>query len=132
MHLYPLWTKVFTDQDRVKYELKDYAVVCVDVYSRYVKARSLPTRGRKIIAKYLYKLISIMGNPNIISTDNEIIDALFENGIIYLEFIAIELYRTSPEEINKNSIVERMIKTLKQYLMNIFMTSKVVDLYNSI
>jgi hypothetical protein len=41
MAVYPLWTKIFSDQERVKYEVNDYAVVCVDVYSRYVKARSI-------------------------------------------------------------------------------------------
>jgi hypothetical protein len=51
-------------------------------------------------------LISIIGKPNIISADNEIIDALFENGILYVEFAEVELYRTSPDEINKDAIVE--------------------------
>jgi hypothetical protein len=41
MHLYPLWDKIFTNQDKINYRIKDYALVCVDVYSRYVKARSM-------------------------------------------------------------------------------------------
>jgi hypothetical protein len=64
MHLYPLWTKVFSDQDKTKYELNNYPLVCVDVYSRYVKSRAIPSTERKNIAKALFELISIMGKPN--------------------------------------------------------------------
>jgi hypothetical protein len=55
---------------------------------------------------------------------------MYEKGIIYIEFADIEPYRTNPDEINKNAIVERMIKTLKQYVLNIFMSYKVVQLNN--
>jgi hypothetical protein len=111
--------------------LNDYATVCVDVYSRYVKARSIPNREKEEIAKSIYYLITIMGKPNIISADNEIIDALYKDGILYIEIDGIKLYRTSPHELNKNAIVESMIKTLKQYLINIFMTYKTQDLINN-
>jgi hypothetical protein len=63
-----------------------------------------------------------MGRSNIISADNEIINSLFQDGVLYVEFNGIQLYRTSPHELNKNAIVERMIKTLKQYLINVLMT----------
>jgi hypothetical protein len=105
MHLYPLWTKLFNIQRKQQYRLNDYAVVCVDVYSRYVKARSIPNRARESIAISLYHLITIMGRPNIISAANEIIDALYKDGMLYIEFDGIQLYRTSPHEINKNAIV---------------------------
>jgi hypothetical protein len=36
-------------------------------------------------------------------------------------FIGIKIYRTSPDEINKNAIVERMIRTLKWTMMKILM-----------
>jgi hypothetical protein len=44
MHLYPLWNKIFNIIRKCEYGLYDYAVVCVDVYSRYVKAGSVPNR----------------------------------------------------------------------------------------
>jgi hypothetical protein len=100
----------------------------VDVYSRYVKARSIPNRARESIAIAIFHLITIMGKPNIISADNEIIDALYKDGKLYIEFDGIQLYRTSPHELKKNAIVERMIKTLKQYQINKFMTYKTQDL----
>jgi predicted DNA-binding antitoxin AbrB/MazE fold protein len=54
-----------------------------------------------------------MGKPKIISADNEIINALYENGVFYKEFEGITLFRTSAHEFNKNAVVERMIRTLK-------------------
>jgi hypothetical protein len=72
-----------------------------------------------------------MGKPQIISADNEIINALYENGVLYQEFEGITLFRTSAHELNKNAIVERMIKTLKQYLINIFMTYNVEQLHSA-
>jgi hypothetical protein len=49
---------------------------------------------------------------------------------MYREFTDIQPYRTSPNEINKNAIVERMIETLKQYLLDLLMTYKIRDLYD--
>jgi hypothetical protein len=72
-----------------------------------------------------------MGKPKIISADNEIINALYENGVLYQEFEGITLFRTSTHELNKNAIVERMIRTLKQYLINILMTYSVEQLHSA-
>jgi precorrin-4 methylase len=72
-----------------------------------------------------------MGKPKIISADNEIINALYENGVLYQEFEGITLFRTSAHELNKNAIVERMIRTLKQYLVDILMTYIVEQLHSA-
>jgi hypothetical protein len=128
MHLYLLWSKMFNYVSRQEYGLNEYAIVCVDVYSRYVKCRSIPNKQRPIIAGAIYELIIIMGKPNIISADNEITDSLYLNGQLYVEFDGITIYPTSPHELNKNAIVERMIRTLKQYLLNVLMTYKLDDL----
>jgi hypothetical protein len=77
---------------------------------------------KRTIAGTLFNLLLIMGKPQIISADNEIIDSLYERGQLYREFDGIKFYRTSPHELNKNAILERMIRTLKQYLVDIFMT----------
>jgi hypothetical protein len=57
MHIYPLWNNVFNIICKREYGLYDYAVVCVDVYSRYVKARNIPNRERESIAKAIFQLI---------------------------------------------------------------------------
>jgi hypothetical protein len=37
MELYPLWNKIFDEYERnTLYRPKDYALVCIDVFSRYV------------------------------------------------------------------------------------------------
>jgi hypothetical protein len=66
MHLYSLWNKVFNIIHKLQYGLYPYAVVCVDVYSRYVKARSIPNRERESMAIAIFHLNTIMGRPNII------------------------------------------------------------------
>jgi hypothetical protein len=76
MHLYPLWDKIFTSQQKSNYKINDYALVCVDVYSRYVKARSMGYKYKDIISRTLFNLLRIMGKLQIISGDNEIINAL--------------------------------------------------------
>jgi hypothetical protein len=48
---------------------------------------------------------------------------------LYKEFDGINFYRTSPYELNKNAIVERMIKTLKQYLLDILLTYSIDKLH---
>jgi hypothetical protein len=77
---------------------------------RCVKARGIPTREEINIGRALFDQINIMSKPDIISADNEIINAIFKRGVMYPEFTDIQPYRTSPDEINKNAIVERMIK----------------------
>jgi hypothetical protein len=67
-----------------------------------------------------------MGKPQIISADNEIINALKS----YSSLTDVKLYNTTPHELNKNAIVERMIRTLKQYLLDILMTYTIKQLYN--
>jgi hypothetical protein len=71
-----------------------------------------------------------MGKPQIISADNEIINAFYERGQMYKEFEGITLFRTNAHELNKNAIVERMIRTLKQYLIKIFLTDTIDELHS--
>jgi hypothetical protein len=130
MHLYPLWVKLFTSQQRSDYNINDYALVCVDVYSRYATAMSMESESSFNIAKTMYYILVMIGKPQIISADNQIINGFYRQGQLYVEFTGIKLYRTSPNELNKNAIVERMIKTLKQYLMNIFFTYSINRLYS--
>jgi hypothetical protein len=53
MHLYPLWEKVFSNQQKSSYGINDYALVCVDIYSRYVKSRSMANKYKTSIARTL-------------------------------------------------------------------------------
>jgi hypothetical protein len=121
MYLKQLWDYIFSQEIRQQ-PLNDYAVVCVDVYSRYVSAVSIPTRQHVYIREALKSIISDMGKPDWLSGDNEIMDSIYVRpGVWDPFFIGIKVYRTSPDEINKNAIVERMIRTLKWTMMKILM-----------
>jgi hypothetical protein len=125
MHLYALWNLIFNQEEMEYYKIKPYAIVCVDVYSRYVKAKSLDRKLAETIARTVDSILSEMGKPQIISADNEIINALKS----YSNLKGVKLYDTTPHELNKNAIVERMIRTLKQYLVDILMTYSIRRLY---
>jgi intergrase/recombinase len=56
-----------------------------------------------------------MGRSEIISGDNEIISKIFGDP----EFQGINLYATTTHETNKNAIIERFIRTLKNYMLKI-------------
>jgi hypothetical protein len=126
MHLYSLWDLIFSQEEKDYYKIKPYALVCVDVYSRFVKAKSMDRKLGETIARTVDDIVSEMGKPQIISADNEIINALRS----YSSLTGVQLYNTTPHELNKNAIVERMIRTLKQYLVDILMTYSIRRLYN--
>jgi hypothetical protein len=129
MHLYPLWDNIFNQKEKINYRIKDYVLVCVDVYSRYVKARSMDYKYAELITSTMNSILSVMGKPQTISADNEITNALKSHKHLYRNLDGVRLYDTTPHELNKNAIVERMIRTLKQYLVDILMTFSIKQLY---
>jgi hypothetical protein len=117
-----------------QYQITDYALVCVDVYSRYVKAVGLYTFEKKQIVEGMLYIIHLMGRPEIISGDNQVINALYlkigDLNVLDPRFVGIRTYATSPKEANKNAIVERMIRTIKDMILKILMKYDPVDIYN--
>jgi hypothetical protein len=67
----------------------------------------------------LYDIFKIIGTPKIISGDAEIIRAARP-----FEARKVQFYTTSPHERNKNSIVERMIRTLKNAILRYLYVKK--------
>jgi hypothetical protein len=91
MHPYPFWDIIFNEQEKINYRIKDYALVCVDVYSRYVKARSMDYKYGELITSTMNSIISVMGKPQIISADNEIINALKAHRHLYPNLDGVRL-----------------------------------------
>jgi intergrase/recombinase len=60
-------------------------------------------------------IFGVMGRPEIISGDNEIISRIVDDP----EFQGIGWYVTTTHETNKNVIIERFIRTLKNYILKI-------------
>jgi hypothetical protein len=77
MYLKQLWDYIYSQELRQQYRLNDYAVVCVDVYSRYVSAVSIPTRHQIYIREALKSIINDIGKPDWMSGDNEIMDSIY-------------------------------------------------------
>jgi hypothetical protein len=126
MYLSPLWNRIFSPAFRQQYNVSDYGLVCVDVYSRYVKAVGMKSFKKENIVTALEYIFKRLGKPEIVSGDNQIIDAIKN----HIAFKDIHTYATAPKEVNKNAIVERMIRTIKDRLLKLFMELDPVDIYN--
>lgn len=99
--------------DRFEYHNYKYILVVVDMHSRFAMARALTNRFLSNIMKNIKEIFVEMGNPNNIQCDNEFnkkvfIDFCQENQIIPRFSL--------PNEINKNSIVERLNGTIANIL----------------
>jgi hypothetical protein len=76
MELYPLWYRIFDEYERnVLYRPKDYALLCIDVYSRYVWAVAIEKQDYASIGAAMVKILVHTGKPKILQGDQKIIDA---------------------------------------------------------
>jgi transposase InsO family protein len=116
MVLQPLWNHIFPEYYRqTKYRPKDFALVCIDVFSRYVWAVAMDDEETKTTADAIIKVFNHMGTPLIFQGDKKIIDA-FNKHLIPL-YPKVIRFVTKPKETNKNAIVERVIRTLKNDIL---------------
>lgn len=115
MVLYPLWNRIFDEEERKKYRPKDYALVCIDVFSRYVWAVAIDNEDFPSIAVAIQLIFVHMGKPKILQEDQKIIDAFRNELSPYIT--GITLIMSKAHESNKNAIVERAIRTLKNDLL---------------
>jgi transposase InsO family protein len=115
MELYPLWSRIFAEKEREKYRPKDYAFVCIDVYSRYVWSEAIDKQDYPSISAAILKTFFHMGKPKNLQGDQKIID-VFRNQLSPL-IKGVTLVPSKPHETNKNAIVERAIRTLKNDLL---------------
>jgi transposase InsO family protein len=93
--------------------LARYFMVCIDVYSRF--CRNVAMEDRKFLRDTLLSLFRRMGDPKQIRVDEE----FAKNSAVRtaIEQRGIEYVTISPWEKNKNGIVERVIGTLKRYIV---------------
>jgi transposase InsO family protein len=116
MELHPLWKHIFHEfQINTKYRPKDYALVCIDVFSRYVWAAAMDKQDSPSTAAAMLKIFVHMGIPKILQGDQKIINNFQKELSPY--FPGITLITSKPNETNKNAIVERVIRTLKNDLI---------------
>jgi hypothetical protein len=116
MVLKPLWESIFPEYYRqTKYRPKDFALVCIDVFSRYVWTVAMDDQEDKTTAEAIIKTFYHMGVPQIFQGDKKITDA-FKKHLKFL-YPNVSFFTTKPHETNKNAIVERVIRTLKNDIL---------------
>ena len=98
-----------------KYEIHKYKyiLVVIDVYSRYVQVRALTNRENPNIIKNIISIFETIGYPFRIQCDNEFKTKEF---IDLMSKYNIKLSFSDPHEINKNAIVERANRTIRDLL----------------
>jgi transposase InsO family protein len=116
MILRPLWEHIFPEFYRqTKYRPKNYALVCIDVFSRYVWAVAMDNQQAKTTADAITQVFNHMGTPKILQGDEKIINAFKKH--LKFDYPNVSSFTTKPNETNKNAIVERVIRTLKNDIL---------------
>jgi hypothetical protein len=113
--------------DRYTYHNYKYILVVIDINSRYASARAMTNRKLSTIIEKFEDIIKEMGAPDKIECDNEFnkkefIDILKANNITTIF--------SHPDELHKNSIVERMNGTIALTLQKVRLALKRYDWYN--
>lgn len=110
--------------DRYQYHHYQYIYVIVDIYSRYACARAMTNRENTTIISCMEDMFKVMGIPKCISSDNEFDTLEYQKYCIKHD---IETKYSEPGDILKNSIVERLNKTLAGYIKKMRVGSKIYD-----
>ena len=101
---------VYTKYEIHKYK---YILVIIDVYSRYVQVKPLTSRENPVIIKNIISIFEKIGYPYRLQSDNEFATKEF---IDLMDKCNVKLSFSNPYEINKNAIVERVNRTLRDLL----------------
>ena len=99
-----------------------YVLVCVDGYTRYCMIRKLKSKNAKEVCEAMKSIIKTYGAPKYINCDygGEFVNSTFNTEI--LKKYDIKMYHMHTE--NKSVYAERTIRTLKEYIIGPFNTSK--------
>lgn len=90
-----------------------YMLFILDIYSRFADGEYLTNRNSETIVNAVEKIFSRMGKPKKLSCDNEFNTRDF---ILFLKKQEISVIFSIPNDIQKNSIVERFNRTFAGYL----------------
>jgi hypothetical protein len=112
--------------DRYEYNNYKYIFVCIDVHSRYLFCRALTNRRMSTILKVMNEIFDKMGIPVNINCDNEFNKTEFNK---LMDDKGVRMWYSQPDEINKNSIVERVNRTIALILQKYRIGLKKYDWY---
>lgn len=99
-----------------------YVLVCIDGYSRYLMTRLLKSKDARTVCSAMQDIIKHYGIPKHINCDQgtEFVNAIFKKNI--LEKYGIKMYHMHSD--NKSVFAERVIRTIKEYIIGPFNRSK--------
>jgi transposase InsO family protein len=117
MHLIPLWRNIFNEQEIQTLGLKIYALVCIDIYSRYVWAVAMDKQDAPSTASAMIKIFVHMGKPKILQGDQKIIDYFKKE---FSEFFSdVTLIASKLVKQIKMLLWKELLKQLKTIFLNI-------------
>ena len=93
-----------------------YLLTCIDVYSRYVFVKALHSREGDTVFKAFKEMMDENGIPKNLNVDlgSEFVYKPFVN---YCKEHNIKLWYSNPDQANKNSIIERWHRTLRNIIL---------------
>ena len=99
-----------------------YILVCIDGYSRYLMTRLLKSKDARAVCNAMQDIIKHYGAPKHINCDQgtEFVNSFFKKNI--LEKYGIKMYHMHSD--NKSVFAERVIRTIKEYIIGPFNRSK--------
>jgi len=93
-----------------------YLLTCIDVYSRYAFVKELTNREGQTVFEAFKEMINENGKPKNLNLDlgSEFVYRPFVN---YCKENDIKLWYSNPDQANKNSIIERFHRTLRNIIL---------------
>ena len=93
-----------------------YLLTCIDVKSRYAFGKPLKNKTGEEVFNAILDLFKLYGKPKNLNID-EGKEFIYSNFIQYCEKNDITLWYSNPQQTNKNSIIERFHRTLRNLLL---------------
>jgi ribosomal protein L21E len=109
--------------DRYEHNKYKYILIIVDIYSRYAIGKPMTNRENTTIIKNIDLIFDEMGKPEEIGCDNEFDTLEFRKYCLKND---IKVNYTIPNDIQKNSIVERLNRTIAGYIKKL----RFIKIYN--
>ena len=116
-----------------------YLLVIIDVYSRYVMALPMKTKTGKEVYQTFRKIVDEFGIPYNINLDTGS-EFVYKPFVDFCKENQVRLWYSDTEQENKNSIVERVHRTLRNMILRYIVANdkpyiddldKLIDNYNN-
>jgi hypothetical protein len=116
-----------------------YLLTCIDVYSRLAFVKPMKTKGGEETLKNFKEMVAEHGKPVNINLDDGK-EFKFKEFVKYCSDNNITMWVSNPEQTNKNAIIERFHRTLRNLILRYEVANgksyiddlqKLIDNYNS-